>query len=65
MSRTLNPDSTLRWSRRRSGVVADSDPMSEWMETQHKARALMRAAEVATAEHPRQTPAAAGGGAER
>jgi len=35
-----------------AGMVADSDPMSEWMETQHKAKALLRAAEVATAEHP-------------
>jgi anthranilate synthase component 1 len=34
-----------------AGVVADSDPQSEWQETLHKARALLRAAEVATAEH--------------
>jgi anthranilate synthase component 1 len=34
-----------------AGVVADSVPVSEWQETQHKARALLRAAEVATAEH--------------
>jgi anthranilate synthase component 1 len=27
--------------------VADSDPRSEWLETQHKARALLRAAEIA------------------
>jgi anthranilate synthase component 1 len=33
-----------------AGVVADSDPQSEWLETQHKARALLRAAEVADAE---------------
>ncbi len=33
-----------------AGVVADSDPQSEWQETQHKARALLRAAEVADAE---------------
>ncbi len=33
-----------------AGVVADSDPQSEWQETQHKARAILRAAEVATAE---------------
>jgi anthranilate synthase component 1 len=31
-----------------AGVVADSDPQSEWRETQHKARAILRAAEVAT-----------------
>ena len=35
-----------------AGVVADSDPMSEWQETQHKARALLKAAEVAAAEAP-------------
>jgi anthranilate synthase component 1 len=33
-----------------AGVVADSIPESEWAETLHKARALMRAAEVASAE---------------
>ena len=30
-----------------AGIVADSDPQSEWRETQHKARAILRAAEVA------------------
>jgi anthranilate synthase component 1 len=35
-----------------AGIVADSDPQSEWQETQHKARALLRAAEVASAEAP-------------
>jgi len=30
-----------------AGIVADSVPQSEWTETQNKARALMRAAEVA------------------
>ncbi|HEY2338219.1 MAG TPA: anthranilate synthase component I [Burkholderiales bacterium] len=30
-----------------AGVVADSDPLSEWHETQHKARALLKAAEAA------------------
>ena len=34
-----------------AGIVADSDPQSEWQETQHKARAILRAAEVAAAEH--------------
>src|ERR671938_1015592 len=29
------------------GVVADSDPEAEWQETQNKARALLRAAEMA------------------
>ncbi len=35
-----------------AGVVADSDPLAEWRETQHKARALLRAAEVASQEAP-------------
>ena len=30
-----------------AGIVADSDPQSEWQETQHKARALLRASELA------------------
>jgi len=33
-----------------AGVVADSIPESEWAETLHKAKALLRAAEVASAE---------------
>lgn len=32
-----------------AGIVADSDPDSEWMETQNKARAMLRAAEMAEA----------------
>ncbi len=31
------------------GVVADSQPEAEWQETQNKARALLRAAEIAEA----------------
>ena len=31
------------------GVVADSQPEAEWQETQNKARALLRAAEMAEA----------------
>jgi len=34
-----------------AGVVADSDPRAEWQETLHKSRAILRAAEVATAQH--------------
>ena len=34
-----------------AGVVADSDPRSEWQETLHKARALLRAAEIAAQAH--------------
>lgn len=30
-----------------AGIVADSDPVSEWQETQNKARAVLRAAELA------------------
>ena len=30
-----------------AGIVADSDPQSEWDETQNKARAVLRAAELA------------------
>jgi anthranilate synthase component I len=29
-----------------AGIVADSLPESEWLETQNKARALLRAAEM-------------------
>ena len=32
-----------------AGIVADSVPKSEWIETQNKARALLRAAEIAEA----------------
>jgi anthranilate synthase component 1 len=34
-----------------AGIVADSDPQSEWQETRHKTRAILRAAEIAVAEH--------------
>jgi anthranilate synthase component I len=37
-----------------AGIVADSDPRSEWLETQHKARALLRAAELADADQETQ-----------
>jgi anthranilate synthase component 1 len=30
-----------------AGIVADSVPESEWLETQNKARAVLRAAEMA------------------
>ncbi len=30
-----------------AGIVADSDPAAEWQETQNKARAILRAAELA------------------
>jgi anthranilate synthase component 1 len=44
-----------------AGVVADSDPASEWRETQHKARALLKAAEVASKEHAGLGPGEAPG----
>ncbi len=31
-----------------AGIVADSDPASEWLETQHKARAILKAADLAS-----------------
>ena len=34
-----------------AGIVADSDPLSEWHETQHKLRALLHAAEIAERDH--------------
>jgi anthranilate synthase component 1 len=40
-----------------AGIVADSDPISEWRETQHKARALLKAAEAASAAHHSQVAA--------
>ena len=33
-----------------AGIVADSDPVAEWQETQHKARALLLAAQAACGE---------------
>jgi anthranilate synthase component I len=33
-----------------AGIVADSDPRSEWLETHHKARAILKAAEIAAGE---------------
>jgi anthranilate synthase component 1 len=30
-----------------AGIVADSVPINEWVETQNKAKALLRAAEIA------------------
>jgi anthranilate synthase component 1 len=33
-----------------AGIVADSDPRSEWLETQHKARALLKAADLASSQ---------------
>jgi anthranilate synthase component 1 len=35
-----------------AGIVADSEPHAEWRETQHKTRAILRAAEVACGDRP-------------
>jgi len=32
-----------------AGIVADSQPTSEWIETKNKAKAILRAAEIAEA----------------
>ncbi|MCW4016000.1 MAG: chorismate-binding protein, partial [Candidatus Bathyarchaeota archaeon] len=34
-----------------AGIVADSDPEKEWYETEHKARALIKALEVSGSEN--------------
>jgi len=44
-----------------AGIVADSDPLSEWQETQHKTRAILRAAEVVDAEQGTAASAARAG----
>ena len=42
-----------------AGIVADSDPASEWRETQNKARAVLRAAEIALGGLDSTVPGAA------
>ena len=37
---------TMRTLLAAAGVVADSVPEMEWLETEHKARALLRASEL-------------------
>jgi anthranilate synthase component 1 len=39
----------MLYSQAGAGIVADSVPESEWMETQNKARAVLRAAEMVQA----------------
>lgn len=39
----------LLFAQAAAGIVADSDPEKEWMETEHKARAVLRAAETVQA----------------
>ena len=35
-----------------AGIVADSDPLAEWQETQHKARGVLRAADTSRSGRP-------------
>ncbi len=42
-------DQTL-WVQAGAGIVADSQPDAEWEETQNKARAIVRAVELAAAD---------------
>jgi len=46
-----------------AGIVADSFPQAEWQETLHKARALLKAAEIASAEHDPKPSGASPAGA--
>jgi anthranilate synthase component 1 len=39
----------MLYSQAGAGIVADSVPQSEWTETQNKARAVLRAAEMVLA----------------
>ena len=39
----------MLYSQSGAGIVADSVPESEWVETQNKARAVLRAAEMVQA----------------
>ena len=44
--RTLFADKNQAYIQAGAGIVADSDPEREWFETDHKAKALMRALEI-------------------
>jgi anthranilate synthase component 1 len=45
--RTLFADKNQAYIQAGAGIVADSDPEREWFETDHKAKALMQALEIA------------------
>jgi len=47
--RTLNATPGVLSVQAGAGIVFDSDPKQEFLETQHKARALRRAVELAAA----------------
>jgi len=44
--RTLFANKTDGYIQAGAGIVADSDPEREWFETDHKAKALMKALEI-------------------
>jgi anthranilate synthase component 1 len=46
--RTLFSDGDQAYIQAGAGIVADSNPEKEWFETDHKAKALMKALELAT-----------------
>ena len=50
--RTLFADKTQAYIQAGAGIVADSVPEREWYETDQKAKALMRALELAAAKKP-------------
>jgi len=50
--RTLFADKKRAYLQAGAGIVADSVPEREWMETDHKAEALMRALEIAAGKKP-------------
>ncbi len=50
--RTLFANKNQAYLQAGAGIVADSDPEREWFETDHKAKALMRALEIAGGTKP-------------
>ena len=50
--RTLFANKNQAYIQAGAGIVADSDPEREWFETDHKAKALMKALEVAGDKKP-------------
>jgi anthranilate synthase component I len=50
--RTLFANRNKAYIQAGAGIVADSDPEREWFETDHKAKALMRALEIAGGTKP-------------
>lgn len=50
--RTLLMTGGMAYAQAGAGIVADSDPEREYLETVHKARALLRAVEVASSREP-------------